>query len=340
MKQTKLKLGLRAPSASASALKRKSSGQSQPFARLVVLDFEATCDDRGKPDLIPQEIIEFSAVILDTETLQILGDPFQRYVQPTEHPVLTPFCTQLTGIQQSQVESAQLLPHVLRDFEGWLLERGCFAGGGSPTQAQQTFAPLSWTNWDLQVQLESELKWRQVKRVPWLRRWINLKVAFEKRFGKPGSLQQSLAVAGLEWTHGRAHSGVVDAVNTARLAAELMRLGDRLELTGWFDDAAPRSKALKQRTVFGFKPPPPKKHKAVDENGELTGLCVCGKKAQLRTVKRPGTNHGKQFWSCGNWQITGGKTCDFFHWVDETPQAKKVAAAVAAVGEGDASDFV
>lgn len=36
----------------------------------------------------------------------------------------------------------------------------------------------------------------------------------------------------------------------------------------------------------------------------------------------------------------GGKTCDFFHWVDETPQAKKVAAAVAAVGEGDASDFV
>lgn len=27
-----------------------------------------------------QEIIEFSAVILDTETLQILGDPFQRFV--------------------------------------------------------------------------------------------------------------------------------------------------------------------------------------------------------------------------------------------------------------------
>lgn len=36
----------------------------------------------------------------------------------------------------------------------------------------------------------------------------------------------------------------------------------------------------------------------------------------------------------------GGKTCDFFHWVDDTPQARKVAAAVAAVGEGDASDFV
>lgn len=114
-----------------------------------------------------------------------------------------------------------------------------------------------------------------------------------------------------------------------------MRLGGRLELTGWFDDAALRSKALKQRTVFGCKcvaqtalisplvawlrailrgllawvlrsklvrfhlslvhrqaarirpcgeisvpdidamgahrPPPPKRHKAVDENGELTG---------------------------------------------------------------------
>ncbi len=32
----------------------------------------------------------------------------------------------------------------------------------------------------------------------------------------------------------------------------------------------------------------------------------------------------------------GGKTCEFFHWVDETVQAKKLAAAQ---GEGDASDL-
>lgn len=36
-------------------------------------------------------------------------------------------------------------------------------------------------------------------------------------------------------------------------AVELIRQGERLELTGWFDDAAPASRSLKQKTLFGFK---------------------------------------------------------------------------------------
>ena len=52
------------------------------------------------------------------------------------------------------MEHAQSLEHVLRDFEGWLQQHGCFAGG-SPLQPHQTFAPVTWTNWDLQVQLVS-----------------------------------------------------------------------------------------------------------------------------------------------------------------------------------------
>lgn len=47
-----------------------------------------------------QEIIEFACCALDARTLQVTQQ-FQRYCRPTENPVLTAFCTELTGITQS-----------------------------------------------------------------------------------------------------------------------------------------------------------------------------------------------------------------------------------------------
>lgn len=47
-----------------------------------------------------QEIIEFSCCILDAGSLQVVAE-FQRYCCPTENPVLTAFCTELTGISQA-----------------------------------------------------------------------------------------------------------------------------------------------------------------------------------------------------------------------------------------------
>ena len=46
-----------------------------------------------------QEIIEFPAVLVNTVTKQI-EDEFHSYVRPILNPVLTKFCTSLTGIQQ------------------------------------------------------------------------------------------------------------------------------------------------------------------------------------------------------------------------------------------------
>lgn len=39
---------------------------------------------------------------------------FHEFVRPTENPQLTPFCTQLTGIQQDQVDRADKLKYVLK----------------------------------------------------------------------------------------------------------------------------------------------------------------------------------------------------------------------------------
>lgn len=61
-------------------------------------------------------------------------------------------------------------------------------------------------------------------------RWINLKVPFQEAFGVRCNLKEAVQRAGLTW-EGRAHCGLDDALNTARLLTHLMSLGSRLCIT-------------------------------------------------------------------------------------------------------------
>ena len=47
---------------------------------------------------------------------------FHNYVQPIEEPILSEFCTNLTGITQEQVEIAAPLGATLMRFNTWLKE--------------------------------------------------------------------------------------------------------------------------------------------------------------------------------------------------------------------------
>ncbi|XP_062575695.1 ERI1 exoribonuclease 3-like [Saccostrea cucullata] len=69
-----------------------SNKKEQLFKYLLILDFEATCDK--KAPLIPQEIIEFPVIKLNTSTLESEA-VFHTYVEPDVHPRLTPFCTEV-----------------------------------------------------------------------------------------------------------------------------------------------------------------------------------------------------------------------------------------------------
>lgn len=61
-----------------------------------------------------------------------------------------------------------------------------------------------------------------------------------------------------------------------------------------------------------------KKHRTTDAAGKWNGLCECGTRARLCTVKRPCANLGRQFYGCGTWSILEGKgRCKFLKWVDE-----------------------
>jgi inhibitor of KinA sporulation pathway (predicted exonuclease) len=85
---------------------------------LCVVDFEATCDDKC-PKPIPQEILEFPAVLLNVDTGEV-DDVFNYYIQPDLHPNLSKFCTELTGITQDMVNSGISLFEALTLHEQWL----------------------------------------------------------------------------------------------------------------------------------------------------------------------------------------------------------------------------
>lgn len=75
---------------------------------VLIIDLEATCD--VDPIEREMEIIEIGAVWV-TSNGTVLGT-FQALVRPISHPQLTPFCQQLTGIQQTDVDYAEQLPVV------------------------------------------------------------------------------------------------------------------------------------------------------------------------------------------------------------------------------------
>ncbi|PNH10779.1 ERI1 exoribonuclease 2, partial [Tetrabaena socialis] len=198
----------------------------------LVLDLEATCTKRR--DLFPVEIIEVSAVLMDAHTLVRQGE-FQSYVRPTEHPTLDPFCTELTGISQDQVDTAPLLGSVLPRLAEWLRGLGALQEGEGAGEAA-SLLPVTWTDWDLKVCLETECEWRKLPRPPYLRRWCNLKRVYTGRYRRTNSLQKCVEALGLTW-QGRAHSGLDDSRNTAALAARMVRDGCVLRVTDSFREA-------------------------------------------------------------------------------------------------------
>jgi inhibitor of KinA sporulation pathway (predicted exonuclease) len=86
--------------------------------RYAILDLEATCCEKGKPTS-RMETIEIGAVMLESSTGPIQSE-FSRFVRPIEEPVLSEFCTQLTGSRQQDVDTAEPFAAVFPQFVSWL----------------------------------------------------------------------------------------------------------------------------------------------------------------------------------------------------------------------------
>jgi inhibitor of KinA sporulation pathway (predicted exonuclease) len=167
----------------------------------LVVDLEATCCDRKTIPSSRREIIEIGAVMLDRA-----GDPvseFQTFVRPVRFPDLTPFCTELTTITQSEVEAAPLYPDAIQAFQAWI-------------DAYRNRVFCAWGDFDRR-QIRQDCKFHQVPN-PIDLTCLNVKTMFARSQDLPGTYGMSqaldLAKIPLVGTH---HRGIDDARNIAKL---------------------------------------------------------------------------------------------------------------------------
>lgn len=169
----------------------------------LVIDLEATCDDAGAVPRGQNEIIEIGAVLVEGEGFETV-DEFQTFVQPVRHPQLTAFCTELTSIEQSDVDGAPRFPEAI-DALGRFM-------------AKHSRRPLfcSWGNYD-RGQFHLDAAFHGV-RLPLGSQHRNLKESFSKALGKKKRFGMARALMRLgiplDGTH---HRGIDDARNIAKI---------------------------------------------------------------------------------------------------------------------------
>ena len=172
--------------------------------RYVVFDLEATCWPRGR-EQAPSEIIEIGAQRFDLpDTAAPAADEFQTFVRPFMAPNLSEFCTELTTIQQSDVDPAPAFPGALEVFCRWAAEGG-------------DFTLAAWGNYD-GAQIARDCKKHGIdnpfQSVP----YVNVKVTFAKhlKLSRSMGLGRALKKVGLQ-QEGIAHRAIDDARSVVRI---------------------------------------------------------------------------------------------------------------------------
>lgn len=175
----------------------------------LVIDLEATCDDRARIPNAEREIIEIGAVLVDAERFDIQSE-FQSFVRPVRHPTLTPFCTHLTTIAQADVDAAPEFAPAMARLSAWMAD-------------QPAALFTSWGDFDRR-QFVQDCAFHGVP-YPFGDTHFNLKAAFAQVVGpdtRPMGMGPALAQAGLS-LHGTHHRGIDDARNLARLLPFALR---------------------------------------------------------------------------------------------------------------------
>jgi len=181
----------------------------EAFGRFInIVDVEATCWADRPPASESSEIIEIGVCVVDTELWQRV-ERRRILVRPRRSRV-SPFCTELTGLTQADVDTGLDFAAACAVVDGEL--RGSFR---------------TWASW-------GEYDRRQFERqcaaggaaYPFGSRHINVKQRFADAFGlrRGVGMSQALAQAGLP-LEGRHHRGDDDAWNIGAIAVELARLG-------------------------------------------------------------------------------------------------------------------
>ncbi|KAG5477971.1 hypothetical protein LSCM4_05367 [Leishmania orientalis] len=272
----------------------------QPFDVYVVLDFEATCEAGTR--IADPEVIEFPMILVDARTATPVAE-FQRYVRPVKNPVLSRFCTELTGITQDMVSDRDPFPVVYFEALGYLAAAGL--GDAAP---MRSYCIVTCGDWDLKTMLPAQMRISGQHRTPLsFQRWCNLKKCMQQLgFGDrdecngaapprgPSGIPDMLRMLGLQ-LQGHHHSGIDDCRNIAAALCALLKRGLIIDVTfvsapflRWHAPAEARLPALEDlpSTLAGSAvpkagdaPQPPQPHDQVEDD--------VPKSKKKRSVSRP-----------------------------------------------------
>ncbi|WP_186577308.1 3'-5' exonuclease [Aquibacillus kalidii] len=169
----------------------------------VFFDFEMLCSNRG---MLQEEMeaIRLGAVKYELATEKVTS--FDAYIRPLQQKKLTPFCKQLTGIQDSDLVGAQTFDQVFSNFLTWV-------GGVKKTRF------FSWSKSDLQrLKLDSQLHDISIRTVEKIEnRYVDFQAILTKRVTKENlSVQNALELYDMTFV-GEQHNPMYDAFNTLRI---------------------------------------------------------------------------------------------------------------------------
>jgi inhibitor of KinA sporulation pathway (predicted exonuclease) len=181
----------------------KENAVARRLDKIVVVDIEATCSNDGTVDPKSSEIIEVGVCLLGVgtgERSDIEPRPF--YVKPTS-TVVTPFCTELTGITEEMV-----------DRQGVPFAEACEVLNEACKTRQRVWA--SYGDYDRKI-FERQCQ-REAVPYPFGKTHVNVKtlVALLAGARRETGMEKVLGRMGLP-LEGRHHCGRDDAWNIAKI---------------------------------------------------------------------------------------------------------------------------
>ncbi len=167
----------------------------------IIFDLELTCwegDMAGRQ----QEIIELAALKINSYGHTI--SRFNRFVKPKYYPILSPYCTHLTTINQTQINQAKLFKEVIGDFMEWI------------NKDQEDYYLIAWGHNDLEF-LKNECKNHNVD-LDWLDTYVDLSNKYIKlrKLRDSISLVGALSLEGFEF-EGTQHRAEDDTYNLSKI---------------------------------------------------------------------------------------------------------------------------
>jgi len=129
---------------------------------------------------------------------------YNRFIRPILNPYLSTYCTELTTIEQAQVDRAQKFSKVIEEFQDWA------------EVFEEDYLLCSWGQFD-QTLLIADCQLHDIEE-DWLDHHINLKAQYReiKRLSRPRGLKWAVEKEGFEFS-GTHHRAIDDADNLVKV---------------------------------------------------------------------------------------------------------------------------